>query len=206
MRDPGIERLQEHFRRHNRLVLGLTLLTAGAALGLWGLLYGVIWWLFLLGGTAISDSGFTPSSGIFFKGFLAAAAVLCFTAWLSRKLRPNRAPRDHKAISEHFMDLLLAVPRITLAIFGTGGAAASLSEPELESAWLLLRRMDRADSPLPIQTVPADIPDAPTRDRVLMALQVSGLIEMRPTEEGPVLAFQTAEARRLAQEKMRLRF
>jgi hypothetical protein len=91
------------------------------------------------------------------------------------------------------------------AIFGTGAAAARLTEPELESAWLLLRRMDLAGTPLPAQSLPADIPDAIMRDRILMALQFSGIIEMRLTDDGPVLAFQNAEARRLAQEKVRLK-
>jgi len=204
--EPGIERLQEHLRRHNRSVLGLTLLTAGAAIALWTFLYCMVWWLFILGGTVFSFASFTPSAGIFFRCFLATAVLLCIGAWLSRKLRPNQAPRDHKGAGEHFMDLLLAVPRITLAIFGTGAAAARLNDAELESAWLLLRRMDRAGGPLPAQMVPVEIPNAAMRDKIIMALQFSGLIEMRPSSDGPVLAFQNAKARRLAQDKVRLKF
>jgi hypothetical protein len=204
--EPGIERLQEHLRRHNRSVLGLTLLTAGAAIACWTILYCLVWWLFILGGTVLSLEGFNPSARIFFRCFLASALLLCLGAWISRKLRPNQAPRDHKGAGEHLMDLLLAVPRITLAIFGTGAAAARLTDAELESAWHLLRRMDRAGGPLPVQLVPVEIPDAAMREKIIMALQFSGLIEMRATSDGPVLAFQNAEARRLAQEKVRLRF
>jgi len=204
--EPGIERLQEHLRRHNRSVLGLTLLTAGAAIALWTIVYCIVWWLFLLGGTVFSWETFAPSAGIFFRCFLATAVLLCIGAWVSRRLRPNQAPRDHKGLGEHLMDLLLAVPRITLAIFGTGAAAAHLTDAELAGAWHLLRRMDRAGSPLPVQLVPVEIPDAAMREKIIMTLQFSGLIEMRPSKDGPVLAFQNAEARRLAQEKVRLKF
>jgi hypothetical protein len=206
MDQPGIERLREHFRRHNRWVLGLTLLTAGVAIALWTVLYGLAWWVFILGGTAFSLSNFNPSGGMFFRGFAATSVVLCIAAWLGRRLRPNQAPRDHKGLGEHLVDLVLAVPRVTLSIFGTGGAAARLTDAELETAWLLLSRMDRSASPLPMQSVPVEIPDPVIRDHVLMALQFSGLIEIRPTSDGPVLAFQNAEARKLAQEKVRLNF
>jgi hypothetical protein len=206
MRDPGIERLLEHLRRHNRFVLGLTMLTAGAAIALWTILYWLAWWLFIFGGSAVSLSGFNPSAGRFLRGFVATAALLCFGAWLSRKLRPNQAPRDHKGLGEHLMDLLLAVPRVTLAIFGTGAAAARLDDAELEAAWNLLRRMDSLSRPFPLQRTPVEIPDDAMREKVLLALQFSGLVEIRSTEEGAILAFQNAEARRLAQDKVRLRF
>jgi len=40
----------------------------------------------------------------------------------------------------------------------------------------------------------------------VLALQLSGLVEIRPTPSGPVLAFRDNQARRLAQERVRLRF
>jgi hypothetical protein len=44
------------------------------------------------------------------------------------------------------------------------------------------------------------------REKIVLALQLSGLVEIRPSSDGPVLAFQNAQARRLAQERVRLRF
>jgi len=201
-----MEQLREHLRRHNQTVLGLTLLTSGAALALWTGLYFVVWWLFLLGGSAVRPADFHPGAGALVRGFATTAVLLCLCAWISRRLRPNAAPRDHKGIGEHLMDVILAVPRVTLAIFGTGAAAARLSDRELEHAWRLLQRMEEADKPLPMQTLPVDIPDSTMRNKIVLALQLSGLIDVRATSGGPVLAFQNAEARRLAQEKVRLRF
>lgn len=192
--------------RHNRWVLGLTFLTFAVSAALWAGIYFVVWWLFLLGGTAVKPLDFHPAFNALLRGFAASALLLCLFAYISRRLRPNEAPRDHKGFWEHCLDLLLAVPRLTLSIFGTSGAAARLSDRELEHAWHLLRRMDESASPVHMQTLPVDIPNPAMRDRILMALQLSGLIEIRPTSSGPVLAFQNKEARLLAQEKVRLRF
>ena len=60
--------------------------------------------------------------------------------------------------------------------------------------------------PVPVQELPVDIPDSAMRDKIVLALQLSGLIEIRPTSSGPVLAFQNQKARRMAQDRVRLRF
>ncbi len=201
-----MERLREHLHRHNRWVLILTILTLVLAAALWAGLYAVAWWLFLLAGTAARPFDFNPGAGALVRGFAVTAVLLCVCAWIARRLRPNEAPRDRKGFGENFLDLLLAVPRVTLSIFGTGAAAARLSESELEQAWLLLRRMDAAEGPLPVQALPVEIPDSAMRGRIVLALQLSGIIEIRPTSSGPVLAFRNKKARGLAQERVRLRF
>jgi len=202
----GIERLREHLHRHNRWVLLITIITFAAAVALWAGLYTVTWWLFLLGSTAARPFDLQPATGALLRGFATTGLLLCVAAWIARRLHPNEAPQDHKNLGGHFLDLLLAVPRLTLSIFGTGRAAARLSDSELEHAWRLLRRMSDAGHPVPIQTVPVDIPDSAMRDKIVLTLQLSGLIEMRTTSGGPVLAFRNKEARRLAQERVRLRF
>jgi len=206
MEQPGIQRLREHFRQHNQWVLGLTLLTSGAALTLWISLYFLVWWTCVLCGAAVHPTDFQPRTGGLLRVFLATGVLLCVFAWISRRLRPNEAPRDHKGFGEHFMDVILAVPRLTLAIFGTGTAAARLTDAEMEYAWRLLQRMDDSEKPIPMQIVPVDIPEPAAREKILLALQLSGLIEIRTTASGPVLAFQNAEARLLAQDKVRLHF
>jgi hypothetical protein len=206
MEHSGTERLRERLRRHNRLVLALTVATFIAAAVLWAGLYFVVWWLFLLGGTAAKSVDFHPVSGPIISGFVTTGALLCAFAWLSRLLRADASARDHKSCGEHFLDLLLAVPRLTLSIFGTGGAAARLTETELEHAWNLLRRMDEAGKPVPEQELPVDIPDPAMRRKIVLALQLSGVIEIRATSAGQVLAFRDEEARRLGQERVRLRF
>jgi len=184
----------------------LTVVTLAAAAALWTGLYLVTWWLFLLGGTATRQFDFHPAEGALLRAFATTGLLLCLFAYISHRLHPNDAPRDHKGIGGHFMDLLLAVPRLTLSIFGTGGAAARLSEGELEYAWRLLRRMSDAGHPVPVHALPVEIPDSEMRNKIVLALQLSGLIEVRTTSGGPVLAFRNKEARRLAQERVRLRF
>ncbi len=200
-----MERLRGHLRRHNRQVLGLTVVTFLFAVVLWAGLYFVVWWIVLLGGAAVTSGDYHPLTGPLTRGFVATAVLLCALAWVGRILNPNEVARDHKSIGEHLMDVVLAIPRVTLTLFGMGGAAARLSETELEHAWNLLSRMNEAAQPLPVQTMPVDIPDAGMRGRILMALQLSGVIEIRPSAGGPVLAFRSKEARRLAEERVRIR-
>jgi len=201
-----MERLRTHLRRHNRLVLGLTIVTFFVAAGLWTGLYFIVWWIFLLGGSVTQPVDFHPVSGPLLRGFVATAALLCVFAWLSKLLRPNEAARDRKSFGEHCMDVVLAIPRVTLSIFGTGGAAARLSDVELEHAWNLLRRMEEFGKPIPVQELPVEIPDAAMRKRIVLALQLSGLIDVRTTRTGRVLAFHDEKARHVAQNRVRLRF
>ena len=201
------DRLRETtYAADNRRVLLLTALTFAAAAALWTVLYFVVWWFFLLANTVTKPLDFHPASAPVVRGFTASALLLCLSAWIARRVRPDETPRDHKGFVGHFIDLLLAVPRLTISIFGTGGAAVRLSDLELNHAWHLLRRMDEAGNPVALQTLPVDIPDSTQRNHILMALQYTGLIEIRATAAGPVLAFRSSEARRLLQDKARLRF
>jgi len=205
MENPGLERLRAYLHRHNRRVLGLTVATFLIAAVLWVALYGIAWWLLLLGGTAARSLDYRPMTGPLVRGFAATGVVLCVLAWALRRIRPNQAPRDHKTFGEHFMDVVLAIPRLTLASLGTSGAALRLTQRELESAWDLLRRMEERHTPVPVQELPVEIPDASMRERVVLALQLSGIIEIRPSATGPVFAFRNEEARRLAQGRVRIR-
>ncbi len=206
MQHPGMERLREHLRRHNRWVLVLASLTFLCAAMLWAALYLVAFWFFLIANTVARPFEVHPAMGALVRAFAAAAILLCLLAWFVSRLRPNQAPQDHRGFGGHLVDVLLAVPRLTLSILGTGGAGARLSESELEQAWLLLRRMSQSDTPVPVQALPVDIPDSAMRGKILLALQLSGLIEIRPTSSGPVVAFQNQKARSLAEERVRLRF
>jgi len=202
----GKARLSAYIRRHNQWVVLLVIMTFCVSVILWIGLYLLVWWLFLLGGTAARSLDFQPAEGPLARGFMASAILLCAFAWIVRRMRPNVAPKDHTSLWEHLLDIVLALPRVTLSIFGTGGAMARLKPYELEYAWELLRQMDDADAPMPIQSAPLYIPDDTTREKIILALQLCGLIELRPTRNGPVLAFQNKAARRVAQENVRLTY
>ncbi len=200
-----MERLRSHLRRHNRRVLALTIGTFVVVVALWAVLYFVAWWMFVLAAAIAKPFDFQPTAGPLLRVFVATVGLLCACAWWSRFLRPNQAPKDYKSPGEHFLDVVLAVPRLTLAIFGTGGAAARLNDGELEHAWNLLRQMNERDLPVHVSELPVDIPDPAMRHKIVLALQLSGLVEIRPGAGGPVFAFPDDQARRLAQERVRLR-
>jgi len=206
MGEDGIARLKEHLRQHNRSVLLLTLATFVISACLWAGLYFVVWWLFLFFGSAVKSIDFHPASSPVFRTFAAVSGLLCIVAWLTGWLRPNPKPQDHKSIGGHFLDLLLAVPRVTISVFGTGGAAARLNDTELEYAWNLLRRLEETDRQLPIQSLPVEIPDSTMRNKILLTLQLSRLIQIRATRTGTFVAFANPEAREVAQERVKLRF
>jgi hypothetical protein len=186
-------------------VLFVTVFTFAISSTLWAGLYFVVWWLFLFFGSAVKSVDFHPTGAPVFRAFIAVAILLCIVAWVSHRLRPNPAPPDHKGLGAHLLDLLLAVPRVTLSIFGIGGAAARLNDEELPYAWNLLRQMDEASHPLPIQSLPVEIPDPKMRNKILLALQLSGLIEIRTTRSGPVLYFRDSDARQVVQDRVKLR-
>lgn len=200
-----MERLRAHLRRHNRKVALLSFLTLAGALLLWGVLCFVALWLFLLGNSVVKPLDWRPSPRPLLLAFAGAAALLCCVAWLLRRLRPNEAPRDHKGLWEIALDILLAVPRMTLAVAGTARARARLNEHELQLAWDLLRRMSDSAGPLPLHTLPLEIPGPAAREKILLALQLSELIDLRRRDSGPVLTFRNDAARQLAADRVRLR-
>jgi len=205
MQQSGIAQLKEHLHQHNRSVLFLTLATFVISACLWAGLYFAVWWLFLFFGSAVKSIDFHPAGPPVFRAFAALSVLLCIVAWVTGWLRPHPKPQDHKSIGAHFLDLLLAVPRVTLSVFGTGGAAARLNDTELEYAWNLLRRLDETDRQLPIQSLPVEIPDPTMRDKILLTLQLSGLIQIRATRTGTFVAFANPEAREVAQKRVKLR-
>lgn len=200
-----MERLRAHLHRHNRFVLALTIATFCISASLWVALYFVIWWLYLLGGTAIRPFDFHPVSGPLIRGFVATVVLFCAIAWNLRLSRLNDAVRDHKGIAENALNVLLAVPRLTLSMFGTGAAAARLDNTELSHAWQILRRMNESDTPILVSELPINIPDSEMRYKILTALQLAALIEIRASPIGAILAFRDNKARLLAQERVRLR-
>jgi hypothetical protein len=197
--DPGLARLRAHLRRHNRRVLGITLLTLSVTVVLWVVLYGAVWWFFLLGSAATRPLDYHPREWPVMRNFAIGAVMLCVIAWMVRRMRPNEAPADHKSVWEHAMDVLLALPRLTLALMGTGLAAARLREPELEYAWDILQRLREQGKPVPVAELPIGHGDERMRERVLMALQVSDVIEIRPGDTGPMVRFRDDEARMIAE-------
>ena len=172
--------LHLRLQTHNRHVLGYTCLTATGAICLWVAAYGAAWWLTLfvlssaVGGEARPPAHFTR---IFFE--VAITSVLL--AYVHRLTVSDARARDFKSGGEVVIDLLLAIPRVTLAIWGNFSAWQKLTPAETEQALLLLERLQAGR--LRLLSVPQEIPDETLRDRLLYSLQLIGLIEIRKEDD-----------------------
>ena len=153
-----------------------SLSTVGAVLG-WGVLYALTHWLFLLAAAIVRGPYAKPPVELPF-GFAAIAATLILSAWVDRRLTTNDLPPDQKTADEIGMDFLLAIPRMTLAIPANLSAWIHLSEAELSAAVLLVARLS-SEQRMPLYETPLEIPQQETRDRVLNALLLLGVIEFQ---------------------------
>ena len=172
--------LRREIARHNIQVAGIALFTFVVAVGLWVVLYAVCSWAVLFFESAVGTSVVALPQG-FTLVFLVAAACSVGYAWLDRRLTPNDLPRDDKSPGEITADFILALPRITLAIWGTLSAAVSLTAHERDEAATFLHRLVR-ERRIPLHSVPLDITDATARFRILFALQLLEIIDLRRDE------------------------
>jgi len=172
--------LRTIFLRHNARVAALAALTLVAALAAWTLLYQVCSWLLIFALTVFGpDRDSLPRGfGIVF-GFAAVCALAY--AWVDQRLTPNARPRDKKGIVEVISDFILVVPNITLAVGGTLRAWQRLSKTELLQAAALLHRLGE-EKRVPMSGVRLQIPDPASAMRVLLALQLTEIIEVHRKE------------------------
>lgn len=168
------EKLRAHFARHNRHVLGLTLLTAAAAVAFWTVLYFAMQWLLILALT-IADPMNARLPPRFALLFATVAVALCALAWLAGRL--DERARDSKSAAEIALEFLLVVPRTTLAVWGNLRALQFLDHHDLPLAQRVLDAIGRAGK-LSAQQIPLEIPDPAARWKILLALQITGLVEM----------------------------
>lgn len=177
-------------------------MTAIAACVSWALLYFVAYWLILLL-LAINNPADAEMPRNYSAVFITVGAVLCFLAWIMRRLSPDEYPRDRKSIWEILLDFVLMVPRMTLAIWGTLRALQFLDDHELSLAMRLLQRIEQETS-VPVYSVPLEIPDERSREKVVLALQIMELVDLRKKENDLVLTMRDDRARALCQSLIRL--
>ena len=199
----GIPRaFRAHFAGHNRQVLLLSAITFVAAVLLWVVIYLFGYWLVLFVSTVGQGiDARVPAS--FPKVFAICGVSLCLLGWIVQKIWPAYFPRDKKSAFEIFMDFILAAPRVTLAVWGNLSARLSLSEYEMEEAWFLFRTIGEHGK-LGVHSLPLEIPNAHVRSKIVFALQVAGLVEMRKNDEGAWLALQGDKARQLSRTTIKI--
>jgi hypothetical protein len=169
--------LRAHLARHNARVLLLSAATLAAAIVLWAVLYVIAQWLTLLALVIVRGAD-TPLPRGFPIVFGAAMLCLLAYAWIDRRLTPNDMPRDEKSAGEIAEDFLLAIPRTTLAAWSTLTAWQWLSAREFSLAASLLERLSR-ERRVAVHSLPIDIPEDEVRWRILFALQLTQLVDLR---------------------------
>jgi hypothetical protein len=169
--------LRAHLVRHNLRVVSLAFGTLVFTVALWVILYGLAIWLTLL---AVSAQGITETMipPTFFLWFVAFALVSIGLTWLCRRFLRQEIARDKKTPLEVASEFLLAIPRITLSIFSTISAWRRLSAAELEQAASFIHRLAE-ERRMPLPSVPQEIPDARSRERVLLTLQLMQIIDLQ---------------------------
>lgn len=175
---PEIARvLRAHLAAHNFRVAVLSTLTLLAAAALWYLLHAAARWLALLFVTATRGIGAQMPMAVDFVFWSVAAALLAL-AWIAQLLRRDERPKDHKTPGDLVWECVLAVPRLTLSFWGTLSAWQHLDAREIRDAAALVARL-RHEPKLRLHSLPVDLPDDARRCKILFALQLVQIIEIR---------------------------
>lgn len=169
--------LRKHLRSHNCSVLAASVMTLlFSAIG-WAVLYGAAYWVIMFGSTVVHGTDGAPSAN-FHRVFLACAAVLLVAATIDGWLFPHERAVDERPPVEQFTDIVLFVPRFTLLFWSNLSALVSLQRRDWRDAADLLDRL-KIEGKVPLQQLPAQVPDARSRARILEALCVTQLIDVR---------------------------
>jgi hypothetical protein len=169
------ENLRVHLARHNRRVLLLAAGTLVGTLAAWALVYFVCCWLFVLA-VAVLDLPWKRIPPHFPLLYIITGLCGIVYAWIDRRLTPNARLPDKKPVYEILMDFVLALPRMTLAVGATLRAWLHLSDTELLEAAELLHRLGQ-ERRVPVTGVRLQIPDPRAAARILLALQITQLVD-----------------------------
>jgi hypothetical protein len=174
-------RLRRLFVEHNCAVVGFAFLALAAAVALWALAYLGAFFVTILGLTIVrGPDAVMPLD--FTLDFAVIAFALLVLAWFDKALDANDRPPDKKPAFEIFMDLLLAIPRTTLAVWGNLSAWQWLDETDLQLAAGLIERVAR-ERRIRLQSVPLDIPNERSRERIIFALLLIHVLDVRHEDD-----------------------
>ncbi len=150
----------------------------------WGVLYGGLYWVTMFLQTTL-HGGEAVLPEAFHKVFGGCAFALMLIAMLDAYINPHERQVDDLPTIEHIGDILLFLPRLTLAVVQNFKVWPRISSAQMPIAAQLMDRLRMKN--VPLHTLPLDIPDKRTRTRVLVALHVSNLAEVRTEGETLVL-------------------
>jgi hypothetical protein len=193
--------LRKHFASHNRRVIFLAIFTLVFAIAAWALAYFILHWLTLLAMTVFIDIDASPPPD-FAVVFILSGLALVALVLITHRLHPIERLSDRKRWWQIAGDLILAVPRATASIWGTISAYQFLDERELELAWRLMKRIHEQRR-LSIFSVPQEIAGERDRNRILVALQLTDLVEVH-TIGSEIRLLLREDGRRICAPRVRL--
>jgi hypothetical protein len=171
------EILQARLRSHNRAVLaasGATFLLVAIS---WAILYVAAYWLVMFVLT-VAKAGDAQLPAAFHQVCAAAVAVLLVCSALDLWLFPSERALDDRPALSTVADVILFVPRLTLTIGLNFAAWARLSPKLRYDAADLIERL-RVERRLALSTLPLDLPNDRERDRIIHALLLLQIAEIR---------------------------
>jgi hypothetical protein len=174
-----VQTLRAHFARHNQRVVLIAAGTLVASAAAWLLLYIVCTWVFVFVCAVFDGPAFdTPFPRELSILFVVAAVCAVGYVWLDRRLTPNEQPADEKRAGGIIVDFILAVPRMTLSVWGTLEAWQRLSDDDFAQAAGLLHRL-ADERRLPMSSVRLDIPDPDAAMRIIFGLQLTQVVDVQ---------------------------
>ncbi|MEQ1851790.1 MAG: hypothetical protein ABMA01_09395 [Chthoniobacteraceae bacterium] len=174
------ETLRRHLRSHNTSVLAASGISLGIAVVGWAVLYGLAYWTTMFVAVITQGADAEPPTS-FHWVFLSCAGILLVAALLDGWLFPDERAVDARPPVEHLTDVLLFIPRLSIAFWGNLTALVSLSDSCRQQAAALLDRL-KTEGKFPLQELPFQIPDDKARARIITALSVAQLIDTRKSD------------------------
>jgi hypothetical protein len=183
--------LRERLTRHNRSALLYACLALAGALVLWAVLFGVFYWIWLLGSTVSyglrgQEASMPESFALWFAAVGCGAVLLVAVGKRMRRPRAAASPSSAGWMGG-ILDFALLLPRLTLSIPDNLSTLLFLSEEDLAASCELLEILIK-EGPRRLETLPAELPDPDQRERILFALQLVGCIQFRHRHDAILVA------------------
>jgi hypothetical protein len=173
--------LRNHFREHNRSVLFASGATLVFAVVGWLVVYGLCYWFtiaFLTVKEGLQFKGTENFNRNFFSSVLVLYAATLLDRWI---FRYDSQAVDRRPFSETLLDIVLFLPRMSLAVFENFGVWVRLSERQMQAAAGLLELV-RERGRFALQEIPVVIPSERDSTAIVTALRIAQVLDARISE------------------------
>ena len=202
--DAAPRALQRYFAMHNRQALTLAFLSLGVSTVLWAITYVLVFWFSLVAATL--SRSFNPATLVevtdrdlltanFSWWFAGGAAVALIVAGIVRKrVRLAKLREARLYLLWVIVELFMAIPNMTFAVFGNLSAITRLRRKEAAQAWKLLQRINHEGGRMNVAFLRQEIDDEKVLRRVMFGLQLVGLTSLRESQQEWFLYLQNRDA------------